>query len=135
MTQPPGPPPTQPPDRSPNHPSGQPPLRPPYPPVRRGRSNVARFWIGVLLCLPALFVVGALESLPTLVGGKIGVPSEVSSLATIGLNIGLLGTLILGLVRESTRFIVVGIMAGLAILFVLAAGACIALLAGLSQSS
>ena len=98
---------------------------------RRGRSNVARFWIGVALCLPALFVVGALESLPTLVGNKVNLPNEVSAIATFGLNIGLLVAFIVGLVRESTRFIFVGMLAGLAILFVLAAGACIALLVGL----
>ena len=57
---------------------------------RRGRSNVARFWIGVALCLPALFVVGALESLPTLVGNKVNLPNEVSAIATFGLNLGLL---------------------------------------------
>jgi|EndMetStandDraft_7_1072992.scaffolds.fasta_scaffold163224_2 hypothetical protein len=109
----------------------QPQLAQPGP--RRGRSNVAKFWIGVALCLPVLFLVGALESLPTVVGDAVNLPGEVSAIATFGLNIGLLAAFVLGLVRESTRFVVVGIIAGVAILFVLAAGACIALLAGVGQ--
>ena len=104
------------------------------PAPRRGRSNVAKFWIGVVLCLPTLFVIGLLESLPTTVGNAVDLPSELSAIATFGLNIGLLGAFIVGLVREATRFIVVGILAGIAILFVLAAGACIVLLAGLASN-
>jgi hypothetical protein len=102
---------------------------------RRGRSNVAKFWIGVALCIPTLFLVGVLESLPTFVGDAVNLPGELSAIATFGLNIGLLGAFIVGIVRESTRFIVVGILAGVAILFVLAAGACIALLAGIASSN
>jgi hypothetical protein len=97
---------------------------------RRGRSSVARFWIGVALCIPTLFVVGVLESLPTAVGRAVHLPGELSAIATLGLNAGLLAAVVVGLVREATRFVVVGILAGLAVLFVLAAGACIALLAG-----
>jgi hypothetical protein len=101
---------------------------------RRGRSNVAKFWIGVALCIPALVVVGGLESLPSFVGNTVHLPSEVSAIASLGLNVGLLGAFIVGVVRESTRFIMVGILAGLAVLFVLAAGACIVLLAGVGNS-
>ncbi|GAA2164213.1 hypothetical protein [Pedococcus bigeumensis] len=100
---------------------------------RRGRSNVAKFWIGVALCLPALFLAGVLVSLPSTVGGAVNLPSGLSSLATFGMSVGLLATAVLGLVREGTRFVVVGMLAGLAILFVLAAGACIVLLTGLSN--
>lgn len=103
-------------------------------PARRRRlSNVARFWIGVALCVPVLFLVGLLVSLPSVVGNELNLPGELSGIATFGMSIGLLATGIVGLVRESTRFIVVGILAGLAILFVLAAGACIVLLAGLGN--
>ncbi|WP_457252806.1 hypothetical protein [Pedococcus sp. P5_B7] len=100
---------------------------------RRGRSNVAKFWIGVALCIPALFLVGGLESLPTVVGNAVNLPNELSTIATLGLNVGLLAAFIVGLVRESTRFIMVGMLAGLAIVFVLAAGACVVLLVGLSN--
>ena len=100
---------------------------------RRGRSNVAKFWIGVALCLPALFVVGLLESLPTVVGNAVGLPDGLSAVATLGMNVGLLGAAVVGLVREATRFVVLGMLAGVAMLFVLAAGACIALLAGVGS--
>ena len=103
------------------------------PAARRGRSNVARFWIGVALCLPVLFAVGVLESIPTQVGNALHLPSELSAIATLGLNVAVFAAMIVGLVKESTRFVVVGILAGLAILFVLAAGACIVLLTGLGN--
>ena len=105
-------------------------------PARRRRlSNVAKFWIGVALCLPVLFLAGLLVSLPSVVGNAVNLPGEVSAIATFGLTIGLLGAFIVGLAREGTRFILVGLLAGLAILFVLAAGACIALLVGVGSSS
>ena len=45
-------------------------------PSRRRRSNVAKFWIGVALCLPALFLVGPLESLPSVVANALDLPGE-----------------------------------------------------------
>lgn len=101
---------------------------------RRGLSNVAKFWIGVALCVPALILAAVLGSLPTVVGNRVNLPPELSAIATFGMSVGLLATGIVGLVRGSTRFIVVGMLAGLAILFVLAAGACIALLVGVAGS-
>jgi hypothetical protein len=104
------------------------------PAPRRRRSNTSKFWIGVVLCVPALFVVGVLESLPTLVGNALNLPDALSTIATFGLNLGLLAAFVVGLVRDSTRFVFVGILAGLAILFVLAAGACIVLLTGVGTN-
>lgn len=139
MTQPPafppGPPPGPPPGLPPGPPPGHPAYPPGQPPRRRGLSNVARFWIGVLLCVPAIVVIGFLETLPTWFGHRLGLPGAASSISTLLLNLLLLAAVVYGLVKEATRFIVVGIMAGLAILFVLAAGACVVLLTGLGQSS
>jgi len=104
------------------------------PAPRRGRSNVAKFWIGVALCIPALFVVGVLESIPTAVGNALNLPSELSAIATLGLDVALLAAVVVGLVKEATRFLVLGILAGVAVLFVLAAGACIVLLTGVSSN-
>jgi len=104
------------------------------PAPRRGRSNVAKFWIGVALCIPALFVVGVLESIPTAVGNALDLPSELSAIATLGLDVALLAAVVVGLVKEATRFLVLGILAGVAVLFVLAAGACIVLLTGVSSN-
>ena len=103
-------------------------------PARRRRlSNVAKFWIGVAACLPALVLAGLLVSLPSVVGNELNLPGQLIGIASFGMSIGLLAVGVFGLVRESTRFFVVGMLAGLAILLVLAAGACIVLLAGLSN--
>ena len=52
-------------------------------PARRRRlSNVARFWIGVALCIPVLFLAGLLVSLPSVVGNELNLPGELSGLAT-----------------------------------------------------
>ena len=117
-------------------PPGQPPVRPagePWKPPRRGRSNVFKFWMGVLLCLPALFVAGALQAVPRAVGDALSLPPEVGQFSTLGLDLGLFVAFIAGLVVEKTRFIVLGIIAGVAVLFVVAASACILLLAGLAS--
>ncbi|SDP37316.1 hypothetical protein SAMN04489867_2227 [Pedococcus dokdonensis] len=104
------------------------------PPRRRRLSNVAKFWIGVLACLPALVVAGFLVALPSTVGNELDLPGGLIALASLGMSVGLLAVFVFGLARESTRFFAVGMLAGAAILFVLAAGACVVLLAGLGQS-
>lgn len=108
---------------------GLPPGPPPRPP-RRGMSNAARFGIGVALAIPAMILVGAFQVLPMVVSDALSLPSELVPVATLGANALLLTLFVLGLVRERTRFIVLGMMAGVAILFVIAAGACILLLTG-----
>ena len=96
---------------------------------------MAKFWIGVALCLPALFVAGALQAIPIAVADALSLPPEVGQFSTLGLDLALFGAFIAGLVMEKTRFIVLGILAGIAVLFVVAAGACILLLAGLASGS
>jgi branched-subunit amino acid transport protein len=107
---------------------------PPVPPPRRGLSNVAKFWIGVALCLPAMFVVGMLQTIPGLVMDALPLPPEVATVSHLGLNLAVLAAVVAGLVVEKTRFFVLGVLAGLAVLFVVAAGACILLLSGLGSS-
>lgn len=122
----------------PGLPPGQPPAHPPggaWKPPRRGRSNVFKFWMGVLLCLPVLFVAGALQAVPRAVGDALSLPPEVGQFSTLGLDLGLFAAFIAGLVVEKTRFIVLGVVAGIAVLFVLAAGACVLLLVGLSNGN
>lgn len=137
-----GQPPGNPPGRPPGLPPGQPPRGPvgpsaggPWRPPRRGPSNVARFWIGVALCLPVLFVAGALQAIPSVVADSLSLPPEVGQFATLGLDLALFAAFITGLVVERTRFIVLGILAGTAAMFVVAAGACILLLAGLASGN
>lgn len=108
---------------------------PPLPPRRDGLSNVARFWIGVALCLPAMFVVGVLQSIPGTFIRALSLPPELATFTSLGLNLVVLAALVTGLVVEKTRFIVLGILAGLAVLFVVAAGACILLLSGFGSGS
>ena len=96
-------------------------------------SNSARFGIGVLLSLPTLFLLGAAQAVPQMVSGALSLPPELGAVAMLVANLALLALFILGLVKERTRFVVLGIMAGVAILFVLAAGACILLLTGLAS--
>ena len=135
---PPGLPPGQrPPGQPPSGPSG--PVGPssggPWRPPRRGRSNVAKFWTGVALCLPALFVAGALQAIPRAIASSLSLPPELGQFSTLGLDLALFGAFITGLVVEKTRFIVLGILAGIAVLFVVAAGACVLLLAGLASGN
>lgn len=117
-----GPPPGQ-----PGAPWGYPP--PPQPP---GRSNTAKFWIGVALSLPAIFAVG-------LVTGAIGnavmmVDVTLGQLVGFGLGIAALVGLVVGIAREKTRYYALGILAGVGIVAILAAGACIVLIASLAGS-
>jgi hypothetical protein len=95
-------------------------------------SNGARFGIGVALALPALFLVGVAQAVPPWVSGTLSLPAEIGAVSSLALNLALLALFILGLVKERTRFVVLGMMAGVAILFVLAAGACILLLTGVT---
>jgi hypothetical protein len=118
----------------------QPPPPSPYalpggpPPPRRGRSNVAKFWIGVALCIPLMFLVGLLEAVPSIAADALSLPEVVPGIAAAGINLALFAAVIVGLVLEKTRFLVLGILACLAVLLVVAAGACVVLLAGLGSS-
>ena len=87
------------------------------------------------LCIPMLFVAGALQAIPRVIADAMSLPPEVGQFSTLGLDLALFGAFITGLVVEKTRFIVLGILAGIAVLFVVAAGACILLLAGLASGN
>jgi hypothetical protein len=69
------------------------------------------------------------------VADALSLPPEVGQFSTLGLDLALFGAFIAGPVAEKTQFIVLGILAGTAILFVVAAGACVLLLAGLTSGS
>jgi hypothetical protein len=113
-------------------PYGLPPGPPPPRPPRRGMSNAARFGIGLALAIPAMILVGAVQTIPFVVSDALSLPSELTPIPMLGANALLLALFVFGLVRERTRFVVLGMMAGVAILFVLAAGACVLLLTGLA---
>lgn len=94
---------------------------------------MTKFWIGVALCLPVLFVAGALQAVPSAIADAMSLPPEVGQYSTLGLDLVLVAGFIAGLVVERTRFVVLGILAGTAVLFVVAAGACILLLTGMGS--
>lgn len=129
----------------PPHPgTGQPPYRPPehaYPPgpygpqpgswapVPRERSSTAKFWVGAGLSIPAILFVGVLTgALVNALGGRAG--------DTVAAVVGLLtlGAVVAGLVVERTRWYVLGGIAGVAILSIVAAGACVLLVAAMLGS-
>jgi len=120
-----GPPGDYPPGNYPQQGPGQPP---------EGMSNKAKFWIGVALAIPGLVVSGVISGAGTAVvdglGGDPGLGAVISGI--IGLL--LLAVFIAMIVFSRTRWIALGMLAGAAILFILAAGACVVLIVALSNS-
>jgi hypothetical protein len=116
-------------------PYGGPPMS--YPPGGRepgsGRSNKATFWIGVALAIPALIVSGIVTSAgAALVDSVGGDPALGATLSTV-LGLLVLAGFIAMVVHSRTRWLALGIMAGTAVLFILFAGACVALIVAYSN--
>ena len=101
---------------------------------RGGLSDRAKFWIGVALALPVVLlgsvVSGAVSSLMSLLGADPGVSAAIAGL------VGLveLAALVVAVVFERTRWFAIGVIAGTAILLILAAGACVVLIVALTNS-
>ena len=130
MSQQPPPPyggPPVPPDQSPY---GRPPDHPPP----SGMSNKAKFWVGAVLAVPAV-IVG-----PLLVGGALNLGQVISADGPLGgvlsgvVALLLLAGLVMLMVVEKTRWIGLGMLAGFAILAILAAGACVVLIVMITNS-
>src|SRR4051794_7227099 len=97
-------------------------------------SNKGKFWLGVVLALPALLVGGFIVGLaPAVTAGDTGTTDVGFFLGLVIFVLELVGLVTL-IVMERTRWIGLGILAGIAILFILAAGACIVLIVGLTNS-
>ncbi len=109
---------------------------PPGPPAEPapGKSNKAKFWIGVLLTIPAIVVgsviTGVGSAAVNAVNGDPAIGAAVSSL----LGLLIFAAYIAAIVIPKTRWFALGILAGTAVLFILAAGACVALLVAYSNS-
>ena len=97
-------------------------------------SNKAKFWIGVLLTIPAIIVgsviTGVGSAAVDAVNGDPAIGAAVSSL----LGLLILAAYIAMIVIPKTRWFALGILAGTAVLFILAAGACVALIVAYSNS-
>lgn len=97
-------------------------------------SNTAKFWIGVVLALPALIVGGVV------VGVISGIGSAIDSSGTASGILGSIGgflelaAVVAAIVFPRTRWFALGAIAGIAVLTVLAAGACVVLLVAFSKS-
>jgi branched-subunit amino acid transport protein len=89
----------------------------------------------VALSLPALVVVGLLQGLAHSIAGALDLPSGLAAISNLVIDLALLAGLVWGIVARPTRYLVLGILAGIAVLFVLAAGACVVILSGLGTSS
>ena len=116
-------------------PPGSPYDPPPGQPPSSGMSNKAKFWIGVA-ARPAR--AHRRRSHPAVPGRRwwtaSGVTRRWGPFVSGVIALALLVGFVLMIVFERTRFLALGLLAGTAILFVLAAGACVALLVAYSNS-
>ena len=108
------------------------PTRRPSP--RRACRNKAKFWIGVLLTIPALIVGSVIAGVGVRSRrcghGDPAIGAAVSSF----LGLLIFAAYIAMIVVPRTRWFPLGILAGTAVLFILAAGACVALIIAYSNS-
>lgn len=99
-----------------------------------GRSNKAKFWIGVVLALPALFVAAVVSGGGSALADALGADPMAGTIISSVLSLLLLAGYIAMIVIERTRWLALGMLAGAAILVILLAGACVVLLVALSNS-
>ena len=114
----------------PPSPYGQPPQAPPP----SGMSNKAKFWLGVVLAIPAVFVGPLIVAAAVNLGQVIAPDSPLSGVLGGIASLLLLAMFIVLIALDRTRWIGLGMLAGIAALFILAAGACVALLVAYSNS-
>lgn len=120
-------------------PPGGPPAYPPgpYPQPqgpRPGMSNKAKFWIGVALSIPAVILGAVVSGGGSAVVSALGGDPQAGAILSSVLGLLMFAGLIAAIVFERTRWFALGIIAGVAVLLILLAGACIVLLVALSQS-
>ena len=112
---------------------GGPPGVPPGAPPPGGMSNKAKFWIGAVLALPAMVASAVLMGLGASVPGPNG-DSSLGAVLSMIIGVILLVGYVTLIVLPRTRWLALGMLAGGAVVLILAAGACIALLVALSNS-
>ena len=107
---------------------------PQQPPGPSGMSNTAKFWIGVLLALPVAIVGGIVVGVVSGVGSALDASGTASGILGSLAGFGELIAVVVALVFARTRWFAIGAIAGLALLAILAAGACVVLLVAFSNS-
>jgi hypothetical protein len=110
----------------------------PYPPQDpgprpSGMSNKAKFWIGVALTIPVIVVCSIISGASSAVVEGIGGDPSTGAAAAGVVSLVQLGVFIAALVLDRTRWFALGVLAGTGILLILAAGACVVLIVGLSN--
>jgi len=103
--------------------AGQPPGSYPaggkVPPPRR--SDRWKIWVGIVLAIPALLVTGFLTSMA-------GFVDDSGALSVFAAGAGVVVPIVL-LFFDSTRKMALGVLIGYAVIFILFAGVCVALIA------
>lgn len=120
-----------------NHPGNHPPG--PYPQGPQGQppsgmSNKAKFWIGAVLALPALFLAAVVTGGGSALADGLGADPTVGAVVSSVLGLLLFAGYVVLVVIERTRWFALGMLAGAAILLILLAGACIVLIAAFTSS-
>ncbi len=115
----------------------EPPGGSPYPqhqPPPSGMSNTAKFWIGVVLALPVVVVGSIIVAVISGIGSALDNSGTASGILGSVAGFGELVAVVVALVFAKTRWFALGVIAGVAVLTVLAAGACVVLLVAFSNS-
>jgi len=97
-------------------------------------SNKAKFWIGVVLAVPVLVLAGIVSGAASAVVDGVSGDSNAAASVAFVVGLGELAAVVAAIVFAPTRWFAIGVIAGLAVLFVLAAGACVVLIVGLTNS-
>ena len=108
----------------------------PYPqqPPPSGMSNTAKFWIGVLLALPVVILGSIVVGIVSGIGSALDDSGTASGVLGSLAGFGELIALVVAIIFAKTRWFAIGVIAGVAVLTVLAAGACVVLLVAFSNS-
>ena len=114
----------------PPSPYGMPPAHPPS----SGMSNKAKFWLGVVLAIPATIRGPVIVGVAVNIGQAISADGSLSGILGALASLLLLAAFITMAFFDRTRWIALGMLAGAAVLLILAAGACVLLIVGLSNS-
>ena len=107
---------------------------PPGEPPSQRPSNKGRFWLGVVLAIPAIIIGPVLIGAAAALGDAVATGSSLGAILGGLVALGLLGGFIVLVVIDRTRWIGLGMLAGFAGLFILGAGACVALIVAYSNS-
>jgi hypothetical protein len=97
-------------------------------------SNKAKFWIGVALAIPVAILAGTLGGAASAVVDGISGSSDAAAAAGVVVGLGEIAALVTALVFARTRWFAIGVIAGLAVILILAAGACVVLIVALTNS-